>query len=164
MLTLLLMRHAKASQDDPLLADRQRGLTERGEKDAKHMGRFLKERGLVPHVILSSTAERARATVNILIKSSSFGHDIFFYNELYESDLRHYFTLLNRVDPNTASPVLIVGHNPEMEIFLQSLCASNERMATANIAQIEVQLDAWASFNLDTRCKLRQVWRPKELP
>ncbi len=58
MKTLLLLRHAKASRDDPELADHDRPLKPRGKEDAKRLGRQLREAGLVPTLIVSSTALR----------------------------------------------------------------------------------------------------------
>ncbi|MFD1692416.1 SixA phosphatase family protein [Azotobacter chroococcum] len=45
MKTLFLVRHAKASKDDPELPDQDRPLTERGENDAPKMGKRLAKRG-----------------------------------------------------------------------------------------------------------------------
>ena len=59
MKRLLLLRHAKSSRDNPALEDRERPLNERGKEAAKQMGRLLREEGLVPDLIVSSTAVRA---------------------------------------------------------------------------------------------------------
>ncbi len=44
--TLLLIRHAKSSWDDPELTDYERPLNERGKKDAPAMAEKLYERGI----------------------------------------------------------------------------------------------------------------------
>ena len=48
MKTLLLMRHAKSSRSDPALADHQRPLTPKGEKDAEQIGRLLAKKNGFP--------------------------------------------------------------------------------------------------------------------
>ena len=62
MKTLLMLRHAKSSWKDGSLSDHDRPLNERGKRDAPRMGQILKEQALVPELIISSTAKRARKT------------------------------------------------------------------------------------------------------
>ena len=64
MKTLLLMRHAKSSWDNPGLRDFDRPLNERGLKAAPLMGRYLRAQGIAPDLIVSSPAQRAQQTVN----------------------------------------------------------------------------------------------------
>ena len=62
MRTLLLMRHAKSSWDRPDLADLDRPLAPRGRKAAPLIARHLRDRQLVPDLVLCSHAERVRET------------------------------------------------------------------------------------------------------
>ena len=62
MKTLLILRHAKSSWKFPDLSDHDRPLNRRGKQDAPRMGRLLKEKGLVPDLVISSTATRAKDT------------------------------------------------------------------------------------------------------
>ena len=62
MKTLLLLRHAKSSWKDESLTDHERPLNKRGKKTAPQMGHLLRDQGLVPDLIVSSTAVRARST------------------------------------------------------------------------------------------------------
>ena len=68
MKTLLLMRHAKSSWKQKDLPDIERPLSSRGEKDAPMMGRMLKKKELIPDLIISSPAVRARQTVEEVAK------------------------------------------------------------------------------------------------
>ena len=56
MRTLLLLRHAKSSWDDPSLEDFDRPLAKRGRKAAPRMAHHLKKKGLIPDLVLCSTA------------------------------------------------------------------------------------------------------------
>ena len=51
MKTLLIMRHAKSSWDDSGVADHDRPLTARGERDAPRMGKLLRREGVVPQTL-----------------------------------------------------------------------------------------------------------------
>src|SRR5258706_139440 len=58
MLTLLLLRHAKSSWDDPSLDDFDRPLAPRGAKAASLMGAYIERHKLKPDLVLSSAAVR----------------------------------------------------------------------------------------------------------
>ena len=68
MKTLMLLRHAKSSWKDEGLTDHDRPLNKRGKKTAPAMGHLILEKQLVPGLILSSTAVRARATAEAVAR------------------------------------------------------------------------------------------------
>ena len=68
MKTLLLIRHAKSSWDDPGLSDYERPLNDRGKKDAPMMAERLYERGIKIDAFISSPARRARKTAEQFVK------------------------------------------------------------------------------------------------
>ena len=72
MKTLLILRHAKSSWKFPDLSDHDRPLNRRGKQDAPRMGRLLKEKGLVPDLVISSTATRAKDTATAVAKHSGY--------------------------------------------------------------------------------------------
>ena len=65
MKTLLILRHAKSSWDNLDLSDYDRPLNKRGKRDAPRMGDFLRQQELVPDLIISSTAKRAKNSQKI---------------------------------------------------------------------------------------------------
>jgi phosphohistidine phosphatase len=72
MKSILILRHAKSSRKDPDLTDHDRPLNKRGKRDAPRMGRLLRKENLVPDIIISSTAMRARATAQAVAKASGY--------------------------------------------------------------------------------------------
>ncbi len=64
--TLTIVRHAKSSWDDPVLADFDRPLNPRGLRDAPLMGARLAATGIRPDGLISSPANRALATAKII--------------------------------------------------------------------------------------------------
>jgi len=72
MKTLLLLRHAKSSWDNPAHSDHQRPLNERGQRDAPRVGALMANEQLLPDLILSSTAQRARQTTERVIELSGY--------------------------------------------------------------------------------------------
>ncbi|NCU19845.1 hypothetical protein EOM89_03700 [Candidatus Falkowbacteria bacterium] len=59
---LILTRHAKSAWDDPLLADHDRPLNDRGRRAARELGDWLASRGYEPEEVLCSDALRTRET------------------------------------------------------------------------------------------------------
>ena len=72
MKTLFLVRHAKSSWDDPTLADKDRPLNARGERDAPKMGKRLAKREVKLDLIVSSPANRAITTAQVLADKLDF--------------------------------------------------------------------------------------------
>ncbi|MBV9912339.1 MAG: histidine phosphatase family protein, partial [Sinobacteraceae bacterium] len=68
MKRLTLMRHADAQWRDPNITDFDRPLNRRGSAEAEAMSRRLGELGLVPAVLLTSTARRAQQTAEIVAR------------------------------------------------------------------------------------------------
>lgn len=161
MRTLLLLRHAKSSWNQPELNDHDRPLNKRGKKEAPKVGKFLKESDLIPDLILSSTARRARDTAQAVADESGYPGEIEFTQDLYLSDTDCYLDLLQRL-PDTINRVLVVGHNPDMDELLTLLTDVNEHMATAALAHIDLPISSWNELNEATDGRLQNLWVPRE--
>ena len=95
MKTLLLMRHAKSSWKDSEKADIDRPLSKRGKKDAPFMGKLLEEKDLVPELILSSVAKRARLTTEAVTKESNYQKKTVYLDSFYLAEPQEYMKELN---------------------------------------------------------------------
>ena len=160
--TLLLMRHAKSDWDDRSLADHDRPLAPRGERDAPRMGQLIQAEGLIPDVILCSTAARTRQTAAGLFTVWGDFADIKYQRELYHGDLLDYREALQSL-PASVQRAMLIGHNPTSEYLVQALTSQNERMPTAALAYIELGIDSWADLSDDGSGILRKLWRPRAL-
>ena len=67
MKKLCIIRHAKSSWKDFLLDDFDRPLNKRGKLNAPFMGSRLKKRNILPDIIVSSPALRAKTTKSFII-------------------------------------------------------------------------------------------------
>ncbi|MCK4976542.1 MAG: histidine phosphatase family protein [Anaerolineales bacterium] len=162
MKTLLVLRHAKSSWKDLYLADHDRPLNKRGKRDAPRMGRLLLDEDLLPDLILSSTAKRARMTVAGLIVGSDYSAEVQFTRDFYHAYTETFITILSELKNNNER-VMIVGHNPGLEELLEVLTGDYERMPTAALAQVALPIQSWADLVEETVGELIMVWRPKEL-
>ncbi len=162
MKTLLILRHAKSSWDNLYLSDFERPLSKRGKYDAPRMGKLLRREELVPDLIISSSAKRAMATAESVALASDYENEITFTRDLYHADPESYIEALVTVDDNV-NCVMVVGHNPGIEEFVEQLSGEWERMPTAALAQIRLPINRWSELTFDSEGNLVSVWRPKEL-
>jgi len=162
MKTLLLLRHAKSSWKDPSLTDHDRPLSKRGRKAAPRMGRLIHETGLRPDQILCSTATRARETLQLVLTELGGNVPVTFRAELYHCDAAQLVGMLREVAEPAAS-VLVVGHNPDLELFLERVTGQSERLSTGALARIELDLSTWSEWTDGTRGTFVSVSRPREL-
>ena len=171
MRTLLLLRHAKSSRDDPGLEDFDRPLAPRGEKAAPLMASYLKKQGLLPDLVLCSPATRARQTWSLVARSLG---DKIAVNELRGLYLSPPGRLLEAVRraPDAASCVMLVGHNPGMEHLAMALAGPSSdptalaklraKFPTAALAEIEFDASAWRDIGHGAG-RLKRFIRPKDL-
>jgi phosphohistidine phosphatase len=157
--TLLLLRHAKSSWDDPGLDDHDRPLNKRGRRDAPRMGRLLLEEKLVPDEILCSTAARARETAEEVKEASGFAGDVRFSRTLYLAGSREILAAVRTVAP-AAGTAMVIGHNPGIEELLDALTGAGKHLSTAALARIALPVERWRDIGSRTSGTLVHLWRP----
>src|ERR1041385_531010 len=121
MKKLYIVRHAKSRWASPEMDDFDRPLNERGEKDAPHMAKVLKERKVFPDRMISSPAVRALTTCKAFAKVLDFDkHNIITVDQLYHASpdtwLKVLKSLKEHKDDNE-DVALVFGHNPGITEF-----------------------------------------------
>lgn len=162
MKTLLLMRHAKSSWSDPSLSDHDRPLNSRGKRAAPQMGEWLASEGVIPDVILCSSAERAKQTVEFLLQTLPFEDEILYSRELYHAGDEMFSQELSKLSDEIET-AMIVGHNPGMEDAVENYCGEWHRMPTAAVARIVFPIMQWEEILDVEEGDLGDIWRPKEI-
>ena len=166
MRTLLLLRHAKSSWDDPGLADEARPLAERGRRAADRLGAHLRERGLVPDRVLCSPAERTRQTA-----ARALDQPVELRPELYPGEPAALLAALSGLG-DEVSCAMLIGHNPGLEELAVALCATGRPRAlrrlrkgfkTGALAEIELDVPGWRQV-APGGGRLVRFTRPKDLP
>ena len=153
MKTILILRHAKSSWKDSDLSGHDRPLNKRGKREAPQMGQLLKEKGLLPEVILSSTARRARDTAQIAAENCSYDGEIRYIPDLYRADVEDILGILQGLEDRFETAML-VGHNPELEMLLSVLSGEEESLTTAALAQVELPIQSWKELDPERGGKL----------
>lgn len=161
MKTLLVMRHAKSSWSDGSLSDFERPLNERGLRDAPRMGQLLVEEGLHVDAIVSSSAVRARTTAELISGEFPDVPAIVPHEHLYHAPATTWETEIRRL-PDDADCVLIIGHNPGLQMLVAVLSGEHHSLPTATIACFRFPIDRWSDAT-PGRAEFVAIWRPKEI-
>ncbi len=142
MKTLLLLRHAKSSWKDSDVRDFDRPLNQRGLKAAPAIGRLIKKRKLQPDLLLSSPAERARQTTQLVIEAAGLKTELRYDERIYEASVERLLGLVSELD-DEAGTIMLVGHNPGFEELLEMLTGEAHKLPTAALACIELNIEKW---------------------
>ncbi|MBS0343399.1 MAG: histidine phosphatase family protein [Proteobacteria bacterium] len=155
MKTLLLVRHAKSSRDDPSLPDRERPLNDRGRQDAPAMGKRLKKRGVKPDLIASSPALRALTTAQLLADEIGYQReDIVVDERLYASSPDTLLAIICAIGDHVDS-VMLFGHNPEFTDLAHRLSSEVIDMPTCAVAEFLFDAKVWADVGKVGPAKVR---------
>lgn len=110
MAELLLLRHAKSDWGTGL-ADHDRPLNDRGRKAAAAMGHYMQGEGLLPDLVICSTAVRARQTLACVTEAGQLQVAVQYEPALYGASASAILEVVRR-DGGAAERLLLVGHNP----------------------------------------------------
>ena len=72
MKQVYILRHAKSSWDNKDLSDFDRPLSKRGEKDAKKMCSFIKNKNFFVDKVICSSAKRTKETFDLIADGLNF--------------------------------------------------------------------------------------------
>lgn len=150
---LYIVRHAKAERDSSTGRDEDRPLNTRGERQAQWLGDTIARlpAGDRPGTILASPAVRARETAKIIqrhLECELRFDEALRLGASIESAIQLVEQLVER-----AATVMIVGHNPTLEILVEALTGeADSEMRTGEAAVIDAPTGA--AGGLEGRCRL----------
>jgi len=149
--TLILIRHAKSDWSENGQKDFDRELNQRGHMDAPRMGGKLKDLGIVPDLIVSSPAARARLTTEYICEQIHYPLDaVDFQEDIYEASVRTLLKVVNELNDKYKT-VVIVGHNPGFSYLAENLTHTEiGNIPTCGIVELQFELDSWALISQNT--------------
>jgi phosphohistidine phosphatase len=127
------------------------------------MGAWLRQKNMVPELIVSSTAERALTTAELVARSCDFEGELRTTRDFYLAGPPSYIETLNEL-PDSYERVMVVGHNPGMEELVALLTDQERPLTTANVAVIELPIASWGELSILSDGRLKHHWQPKDLP
>lgn len=151
MKTLMVLRHAKASQEDRFAVDFDRPLTPRGRKQALALGRMMRASDLAFDAIVASPAVRVVETIAGVMEGIGARFDPVYDRRLYSASPKALIEVIQGTDDKVGR-LLIVGHNPGLHQLLLSLAQDDREglrgdiasgYPTATLAELCFAVDRW---------------------
>lgn len=140
---LILFRHGKSDWGAGCDLDHQRPLAKRGIKAAKVMGKLLAAIGQVPDAVLTSSALRARSTVELAAQAGRWTCPIRITDSLYDAEPKQVLSEI-QLEPDETQTLLLTGHEPTWSILTTLLIGGGQIcFPTAALARIDFEVNAW---------------------
>lgn len=159
MKRLLIMRHAK-SDWSTAAPDHERPLNRRGRRSAKAIGRLLTRMGEVPDLVYTSTALRARTTVELAAAAGEWDTEIELKDELYGTSPDGALRVVSGA-PDVPS-LMLVGHQPAWGGLVAEITGGAVQVKTATVVGIELYAADWADAER-ARGEILYVLQPRLL-
>ena len=163
MKVLIIVRHAKSSWEDPRARDHDRKLLATGVRKTKRMAQYLRQKGIMPGLMLSSTAVRALETARIIAGDIGYPeNEIRTESNLYHGSTSSILQELYGISDSIDS-VMVFGHNPALTYFVnQFLDPAIENLPTSGMVSISFDTDRWTEIS-GAGCKVDFLVTPKSL-
>lgn len=172
MKTLTVLRHAKSGWDEPAARDFDRIVNDRGKRAAKTIGEYARTQGLKFDMIVASPAARVVDTLDIF--QTAMGNENLepkWDRRIYLASSASLLDVLRDI-PDSATDVLMVGHNPGLEDLLLELVPDSkdeplravpeEKFPTAALARLELPISKWADVAVRS-AHITHMVRPRDL-
>lgn len=157
MLRLMLFRHAHADRPADVV-DHERPLSQQGLEQARRMGQFIADQGLVPGLFVVSTSRRTQETWQQATEAGGISAPKVDEARIYESSAGDLLEVVRSQDAAHAS-LMLVGHNPGMERLAAWLIDNAEPTAAARLqrefvvgglAVIDFEAQSWAELDVQS--------------
>lgn len=142
----MVFRHGKSDWDADHDSDHERPLNPRGEQAARAMGRVLAKSGRVPQLAITSSARRARTTLELAIESGRWSTEMELSDDLYDTTTARALEVIGRVY-DSVETLMVVGHEPVWGDLVEFLTRGRVAMKTAVVAGIDLDVDSWGEVD-----------------
>jgi len=147
MKNLTVIRHAKSSWEHQV-TDFERPLKTRGIKDAKMISRHVKNKIIIPELILCSDSKRTKSTAEIFIKKLNFQDaELQFSHDLYDFSVGNLVHKIKNCN-DSVNNLMIFGHNHAITDFTNTFGSKHfDNVPTCGLIQIRFNIDSWKNLN-----------------
>jgi phosphohistidine phosphatase len=127
------------------VGDFNRPLKYTGIQDASFMADRLKEQSIIPQLIVSSPALRAKTTAEIFADHFSLPEPEL-DKTIYEASQKTLLHVINQF-PTDYDFIALAGHNPGISQILYYLTGEAREVHTATVALINFDIDDWEAVS-----------------
>lgn len=158
-MNLMLLRHGKSDWDAGAANDFSRPLAPRGVRSAERMGEVLRDMGLVPDLVISSTALRARSTAELARITGGWDSRLVLEDGLYGASVVDALAIAEAHGADH-DRIMLVGHEPTWSMIVHHFTGARAAMRTATCADIELDTVRWQNL-MSTSGSLCTLLQPR---
>ena len=125
MKTIILFRHGKSDWNAHFEDDHSRPINKRGKNAAKKMGKHLSDTKEIPELLISSTALRARETIELAAQSGNWKSECIFEPKIYGGLPNALIEIIKNINEKFNS-VCLIGHEPNFSSFISKSSSSQD--------------------------------------
>jgi phosphohistidine phosphatase len=146
MRSLILFRHGKSDWEIPFADDSERPLAQRGKDAARCMGRLLHQIHQVPDLAVSSSALRARDTLQLAARAGRWKCPLRVEPGLYDTTSHAVLAWIRQLQEQPES-LLLAGHEPTWsELAGRLVGRALMRVPTATMLRIDFEIEHWSQL------------------
>jgi phosphohistidine phosphatase len=138
----MLFRHGKSDWHAPYGSDHERPLSRRGAGAAETMGRVLARSSLVPDHAITSSAVRARTTLDLASAAGEWSCSIEVTDRLYGTTAGGALSVVAGTPPAVES-LMLVGHEPTWSDLAHHLTGGHVTVKTGTVVGIDLMIESW---------------------
>lgn len=133
---LYVLRHAKAERAAPNGDDAARPLAQKGQRDARRLGRWMRDHELALDLVATSPLARARETAGLVLQGAGTPSPLETWDVLRPGGtVEAVLVRLSALDP--AGAVLVVGHEPLLSALVSAAIGGGRiRLAKGALAKV----------------------------
>ena len=161
MKNLFLLRHAKSSWDNAVLADFDRPLSKRGISNAIQLSEYIQKHSISFDLVLSSPSERTQSTLDLVLSSLDPIPTATLKESIYHASASSLSQFIKEQD-DEINTLLVIGHNPGLHILTETLTNDSiVKFPTCAFAKI-TNFNHWKDIDAAI-LNLESLITPKEL-
>ena len=152
MKNLTIVRHAESALQDAQYLDKNRPLTENGRSDALLISQRIRDAGIKPSKILSSSATRAWETALIIAKTIQYSKNLLIKDDrLYLADIHNLVRIIEEQNKDVNN-LMIIGHNPGLIELINLLSIKKiANLSTCGTVSLNINTDDWSLITLTNK-------------
>lgn len=156
---LFIVRHAQTRSSQYYKSDKERELKPQGIDEAIVLGKYLSANNYNINLIISSYAERARATAHLIASEINYPiHQIQYSEKIYSGTMNDLLTLIQQTS-DAVENLLLVGHYPAIVDLNNYLSDSNKTsMETCELICLNFD-SSWSALG-EASCILKMNYHP----
>ena len=156
---IIVYRHGKSDWGAAYGSDHDRPLAKRGIKCAETMGKILSKSRQVPDLAITSSALRAKQTLDHSMLAGKWECDVTENEKLYYDSTETILEIIKNISDKYNS-VILVGHEPKCSTLARMLIGGGDIVfKTATMARIDFDVEEWKEVGQGSG-ELRWLYQP----